>query len=81
VSPERAVALETAWWTWHDADADRWDATLGEAEERCAAWISGESDDGPPRGGPSDEPDDTDACLQCDAAEAQEDARRMAGDE
>lgn len=35
----------------------------------------------PAPGSPDTELDDTDACLQCDAAEAQEDARRLAGDE
>lgn len=35
------------WWTWHDADAERWSSDDGDAEARCAAWVDGESDDGP----------------------------------
>ena len=44
---------EEKWWAWHDEDAARWsdgedefDATA-DAEHRCAAWVAGESDDGP----------------------------------
>lgn len=58
-SAERQVRLELAWWAWHDADADRWSASTEEAEERCAAWVRGESDDGPP---PVD-PEDDAACI------------------
>ena len=36
-----------AWWEWHDADAQRWSGSAEEAEERCARWVVGESDDGP----------------------------------
>lgn len=44
---------EERWWAWHDADPDRWspgeDAAeaTADAERRCAAWVAGESDDGP----------------------------------
>ena len=44
---------EDAWWAWHDADADRWSPgddpheATADAERRCAAWVAGESDDGP----------------------------------
>jgi hypothetical protein len=38
--------LETAWWDWHDEDCSRW-SSMEEAEERCAAWVRGDSDDGP----------------------------------
>lgn len=49
IAPERSM---DAWWAWHDADADRWsggegDAATADAERRCAAWVAGESDDGP----------------------------------
>lgn len=40
-------ARELAWWAWHDADYSRHSSTLEEAEERCAAWVDGTSDDGP----------------------------------
>lgn len=36
-----------AWWAWHDQDSIRWSQSTSEAEERCAAWVAGESDDGP----------------------------------
>ena len=38
-----------AWWAWHDQDSSRASATMEEAEERCAAWVAGTSDDGPDR--------------------------------
>lgn len=38
---------EEAWWSWHDADQSRWSSSTEEAEQRCAAWVAGESDDGP----------------------------------
>lgn len=36
-----------AWWTWHDAEADRASGSVEEAEARASAWAAGESDDGP----------------------------------
>lgn len=42
-----------AWWAWHDRDSSRWSGgedpneATAEAERRCAAWVAGESDDGP----------------------------------
>jgi hypothetical protein len=48
--PERT---EAQWWAWHDADDNHWspgedpDEATAEAQERCAAWVSGDSDDGP----------------------------------
>lgn len=36
-----------AWWSWHDADNDRVSASVSDAEARCAAWVAGESTDGP----------------------------------
>lgn len=45
---------ETAWWAWHDADSSRHYSTTEEAEAACAAWVSGDSDDGPDRGGSDD---------------------------
>jgi len=36
-----------AWWAWHDEDQSRWSSTEDEAEDRCAAWTRGETDDGP----------------------------------
>lgn len=51
----RLQSLVDAWWAWHDADQSRWspgedpgEATAN-AEARCAAWMRGESDDGPDR--------------------------------
>ena len=44
---------EDAWWTWHDADYSRLspgedpEEATADAEARCAAWVAGESDDGP----------------------------------
>lgn len=44
---------EEQWWTWHDADQANWspgedpDEATADAEARCAAWVAGESDDGP----------------------------------
>jgi len=44
---------ERAWWAWHDADASRWspgedaDEATRDAARRCAAWIAGDSSDGP----------------------------------
>jgi hypothetical protein len=45
-----SARTEDAWWAWHDADADRWsggDDGTAEAERRCAAWVAGDSNDGP----------------------------------
>ena len=36
-----------AWWAWHDANQSHWSADVEHAEARCAAWLIGESDDGP----------------------------------
>ena len=36
-----------SWWAWHDADCDRHSVDMSEAEARCAAWVAGDSDDGP----------------------------------
>lgn len=44
VAPERC---DDTWWAWHDRDAERWSPSVEEAEARCAAWVAGESDDGP----------------------------------
>lgn len=38
---------DAAWWDWHDADSSRWSADTATAEDRCAAWVEGTSDDGP----------------------------------
>lgn len=38
---------EEDWWEWHDKNQDRWSETTEEAEARCAAWVAGDSDDGP----------------------------------
>lgn len=48
-APETAAPTRTAdaWWRWHDADYSRHSATMEEAEERCRAWVAGESDEGP----------------------------------
>lgn len=55
LTPVQAEALigTRLWWVWHDADASRWshgedpDEATRDAERRCAAWVAGESDDGP----------------------------------
>jgi hypothetical protein len=39
---------EGAWWVWHDMVFGRYSSTE-EAEAACAAWLSGESDEGPDR--------------------------------
>ena len=44
-----AAALAAAWWSWHDADGARNDGSMASAMRRCAAWVRGESDDGPAR--------------------------------
>lgn len=41
------VELADHWWAWHDQDDDRHSATMAEADDRCAAWVAGTSDDGP----------------------------------
>lgn len=47
---------EDAWWAWHDADSSRWspgedpDAETADAEKRAAAWVAGQSNDGPDLG-------------------------------
>jgi hypothetical protein len=79
VSPERAVALEVAWWDWHDADSARWSPELGDAEERCQAWVRGESDDGPPPS--ADQLEDEAACVAEMRAEHDADLRRTLGDD
>lgn len=43
----RVSRTEDAWWAWHDQDASRWSQATGEAEERCRAWVAGETSDGP----------------------------------
>jgi len=35
------------WWAWHDQDSSRWSTDVSDAEQRCAAWVAGESNDGP----------------------------------
>jgi hypothetical protein len=53
VANKRGARTEDAWWAWHDADASRWSPgeneheATSDAERRCEAWVSGESDDGP----------------------------------
>lgn len=42
----QAARTEDKWWEWHDRDASRW-SSFRWAEKRCAAWVRGESDDGP----------------------------------
>lgn len=42
-----AKRTNDAWWAWHDADQARWSQDVEEAETRCAAWVAGESNDGP----------------------------------
>ena len=44
---QQTTRTEDQWWAWHDADAERWSADHAAAEQRCAAWVAGESDDGP----------------------------------
>jgi hypothetical protein len=50
---ERLQSRVDAWWAWHDADPSRWSPgedpseATADAEARCAAWMRGESDDGP----------------------------------
>lgn len=46
---DAADANADRWWAWHDQDASRASATMAEADRRCAAWVAGESDDGPDR--------------------------------
>lgn len=49
----RVIDAAAAWWAWHDADPSRWspgegpDEATADAEERCAAWVRGDSTDGP----------------------------------
>jgi hypothetical protein len=38
---------ESRWWEWYATDAATTSDTLDEAEMRCAAWVAGDSDDGP----------------------------------
>lgn len=55
-SPKPARTAD-AWWAWHDQDQLRHEsddgtlegvyAAVRRAEARCAAWVAGESDDGP----------------------------------
>lgn len=49
ISERETVVNRTAeqWWAWHDLDPKRWSPYAHEAEGRCAAWVAGESDDGP----------------------------------
>ncbi len=51
-----------AWWQWHDADSSRHSASVEEAEARCAAWVSGTSDDGPEE---ASEPESTLTTYRC----------------
>jgi hypothetical protein len=50
---EAMERTEEMWWRWHDADASMWsggedpEEATREAEARCAAWVRGESHDGP----------------------------------
>lgn len=47
-----AAEMAAAWWAWHDQDISvRSSATMSAAIRRCAAWVRGESDDGPDRNG------------------------------
>ena len=48
-APEGTEAhrLAVKWWAWHDASQVRHSPTMEEALARCAAWVRGESDDGP----------------------------------
>ena len=39
---------EGAWWVWHDMVFGRYSSTA-DAEAACAAWVAGESDEGPER--------------------------------
>lgn len=41
------MRTEDQWWQWHDEDASRWSESTEKAEDRCAKWVAGESDDGP----------------------------------
>ena len=43
----RKARTQEQWWAWHDASQVRHSPTMEEALARCAAWVRGESDDGP----------------------------------